>query len=211
MIKYISFDLDGTLADASFDRFIWHEEIPKLYAAKHGMTIENAKLHVYADYYLALYIERVENWYDIAFWFNRLGLHGWRQLVNDMKKHVFVYDDAADALEYLSKKYELLVCSNNSKKFIEAKLDAEGLKKYFDFIFSAPDDFGLGKKNKLMFQKILDKLGAKPDEIVHIGDDHELDYEVPMSVGIKSYHLVRSRVMKDKHVIHSLSELKDIL
>lgn len=211
MIKYISFDLDGTLSDDAFDRFIWHEEIPKLYAVKHGMTLENAKLHVFADYYRALYIEEVENWSDIAFWFNRLNLDGWQQLVEDMKKHVFVYPDVADALNTLSKKYKLLVCSNNGRKFIEAKLDAEGLKKYFDFIFSASDDFGISKKNKVMFQKILEKLGTKPEEVVHIGDSHELDYEVPTSIGIKSYHLVRSKAMKDKHIIHSLAELKTLL
>jgi len=211
MIKYISFDLDGTLADDTFDKLIWHEEVPKLYAAKHGMSLDNAKLHVYAEYYRALDIERVKTWTDIGYWFGRFGLQDWQQLVKDMKKHVFLYDDTIDALEYLSKKYKLIIVSNAGQKFLDVKLEAEGLRKHFDCIFSAPDTFGVPRKNKVMFQKILDKLGVKPDEIVHIGDDHELDYEVPTALGIKSYHLVRSRSMKDKHIIHSLSELKSLL
>ena len=32
MIKYISFDLDGTLIDEKIDSLFWDYEIPKLYA-----------------------------------------------------------------------------------------------------------------------------------------------------------------------------------
>jgi FMN phosphatase YigB (HAD superfamily) len=46
-IKLISFDLDGTLVDKnSFDKIFWEEEVPKLYAAKKGMSIEEAKKKV---------------------------------------------------------------------------------------------------------------------------------------------------------------------
>ncbi|MBI2148222.1 HAD family hydrolase [Candidatus Woesearchaeota archaeon] len=211
MIKYISFDLDGTLADETFDSLIWNEEIPKLFAKKNKVSLEEAKTRVYAEYYKALYIEKIRNWTDIYYWFKRFNFKDWKVLLQDMKKHVFLYSDTIESLQYLSKKYRLIIISNSEEKFLNIKLEAEGLKKYFDKIYSAPTNFNISKKNAGLFLEVLKKLKINKEEVIHIGDDHYLDYEVPSSVGIKSFHLVRSKNLKQKHTIHSLLELKNKL
>lgn len=211
MIKYISFDLDGTLADEKFDKLIWHEEVPKLYARKYGMSLEEAKRRVYSDYYKALDIERVKHWTSIRYWFRRFGLTNWKQLLQDMKKEIFVYDDTVEALEYLSKRYKLIIISSSERKFFELKLEAEGIKKYFNYIFSAPNNFRITRNNREMYKAVLTKLKIKPKEMVHVGDDYHLDYLVPKELGIQCYHLVRNKGTKAKNTIHSLLELKKIL
>lgn len=211
MIRYISFDLDGTLADEKFDKLIWHEEVPKLYADKHRISIEQAKKTVYSEYYRALDIERVKKWTSISYWFRRLGLTNWRKLLKDMKKEIFVYGDTVEVLEYLSKKYKLIIISSSERKFFELKLEAEGIKKYFNYIFSAPNHFGITRKNREVYKAVLTRLRIKPKEMVHVGDDYHLDYLVPKELGIQCYHLVRNKRTKGKNTIHSLLDLKKIL
>jgi len=208
MITHISFDLDGTLVDEKFDNIIWHEEIPKLFAEKNKIDIEDAKTKVYAEYYRGAFIEKVDCWTDISYWFQRLGLDGWDNLMVDMKKHILVYDDTLKVLEQLSrKKYKLIVMSNAEEKFLDMKLEAEGLKKHFSSVFSAQSTFGVRKKNKEVFTEVLERLGIGPENIIHVGNDRHLDLEVPSSVGIKSFLLDRIGKMKGDNVIHSLDEL----
>jgi len=209
MITHISFDLDGTLVNEKFDKIIWHEEIPKLFAEKNKIDIEDAKTKVYAEYYRGAFIDKVDCWTDISYWFDRLGLDGWNTLMANMKKHILVYDDTLKTLEQLSaKKYKLIIISNAEKKFLDMKLEAEGLKKHFSSVFSAQSTFGVRKKNKEVFMKVLGLLGIRPENMIHVGNDRYLDIEIPSSVGIKSFLLDRTGKMKGDNVIHSLDELE---
>ncbi len=209
MIKAISFDLDGTLADEAFDRAVWHEEIPRLYAEKHKMSLEQAKEKVYATYYIALDIEREKNWTDIEYWMNRFKLGDWKQLVARLKNKIFVYSEVQAVLKEPQTHFPLIIVSNAHEKFLAVKLDAEGLKPYFTHVFSAPSTFGIARKNKEMFLAICKKLNLKPNEIIHVGDDHELDYVVPAEIGMHSFHLLRGRKRTGKHEITSLQELPE--
>lgn len=208
MIRFVSFDLDGTLADDSFDKKVWHEEIPKLYANKNNLSLDEAKKSVFSEYYKALYIERIDSWTDIEYWFNRLELKGWKKLIDEMKKYVFLYKDTKEILEYLKDKYELIIVSNSEEKFLNFKLEAEGIKDYFSHIFSAPSRFNLTKQTPKTYQKVLKVLKAEPDEVVHIGDDFFMDYEIPVQVGIKSYHLRRDITPENDNQIRFLIDLK---
>jgi len=209
MIKAVSFDLDGTLADDTFDRLIWHEEIPRLYAEKNRIGLERAKEKVFATYYIALDIERQKEWTDIGYWMGRFGLGEWKLLVKRLKNKIFVYDDVYPVLKELSRKYPLIIVSNASSKFLNVKLEAQKLKGYFKHIFSSPSHFGIQRKNKEVYNAILKQLKLKPSEVVHVGDDHELDYNVPTELGMHAFHLLRGRKRTGKHEITSLSELPE--
>ncbi len=207
-LKYIAFDLDGTLADERFDDLVWNHEVPKLYAVRHRISLEEAKKRVFAEYYKALYIEKVPEWGDVSYWFKRFDLRNWRKIFGDLKHEIFVYDDAVDTLQYLSKNYRLILISSAEQKFLRAKLKTEGLRDYFDYVFSAPSTFGLSKKGMDMYVQVLKKLRVKPEQVLMVGDDHYLDYVVPTSLGMRALHLVRSKKLKGSHVIHSLKELQ---
>ena len=209
MIKAISFDLDGTLVDEKFDTLIWDEEIPRLYAEKHHVDLERAKDKVYADYYRALYKEKETRWKDIEYWMERLKLGDWKQLVERFKHAVLVYPDVIPMLTELKKHYTLIVVSGADEKFLNVKMDAVRLKRYFDHIFSAPSHFHVAEKSAKMFLAILQKLKLNPEELVHVGDLHEHDYLVPQQIGIHAFHILRGRKRAGEHELTSLTELPE--
>ena len=132
MIKVIGFDLAVTLAGEDFDKIIWNEEIPNLYAKKNKLSIEDAKTKVYADYFKAKYIENVPEWTNIEHWFKRLRLeNGWNKLLEDMKGKIYLYTETLKVLKNLSK-YKIVIISNSHPHFLSMKLKIEGLSQYFD-------------------------------------------------------------------------------
>ncbi len=210
MVRYISFDLDGTLANNDFDYMVWNEEIPRLYARIHKVPYEDARTRVFAEYYKVMHIEKPVRMSDISYWFERLKLGDYKELVQDMKRNNFVYEDTKDTLKYLHDKgYKLIVVSNADDKFLKAKTEAEGISEFFEHRFSAPTSFGHAKKNRDVFEKVLATIGVAPHEMVHVGDEHHYDVEVPGTLGISGYFLVRGNkpAPNDANVIRSLREL----
>src|SRR3989338_9733409 len=102
MIKVISFDLDGTLAEEEFDTIIWFEEIPKLYAKKYKIPIKKAKKFVFAEYNKFRHDHR---WADVGFWFEHFELENWQKLLDDLKHKIRLFPDTIPVLKELNKKY----------------------------------------------------------------------------------------------------------
>jgi putative hydrolase of the HAD superfamily len=209
MVRILSFDCDDTLASESFDKFLWNEEIPRLYAKKHGLSLEEGKRHVYAEYYAKKYVTPVNDWTDVEAWFNRFGLDDFASVLEDTRKHVTTFDDVK-VLEKLHGKYTLIVVSNSTPAFLDVKLKALGLDKYFTKIFSVPVHLGRAK-NADAYRKLLELLHAKPEDVVHVGDLIDADYVAPTAVGIKAFHLDRSGKTFGPHIVHSLTEFAERL
>ncbi len=70
---------------------------------------------------------------------------------------------------------------------------------------------GVAGKDKMVYRKLLKVLKIKPEQMVHVGDDLEFDYEAPRLLGIKSFFLDRSGKQEGEFVIHSLKELEEKL
>lgn len=212
MIKYISFDLDGALSNERFDKVLWNEELPKLYAKEKGVNIHEAEQYVFAEFYRALFVEKIHNFTDVEYWFRRHNLNNWEELLYDMRKHFYIYDDAKALVEYLKVKYKLVIISSSERSMLDVKLKNEQLVLNFERIFSTPSDFKISMKNKEAFLRLLHELGIGKEELIHIGDSKHMDLESPKAVGIQSYLIDRERRYEGKeNVVHSLLELKEIL
>ena len=70
--KEISFELDDTLLDEDYDKFIWWVAIPKLYAEEKGISFEDAILRIHKEYYS---IPEKGEWYNVSYWLDRFGLN----------------------------------------------------------------------------------------------------------------------------------------
>ena len=207
MPKIISFDMDGTLVDPEYTDWVWLHGIPTLYAEKAGLSFEKAKDFVVKEY-LKVGEGSIE-WYDIKYWFQFFQLEeSWKVLMERYVDKINIYPDVNHILECLREKFLLVLTSNAGREFIDMEMEAMGLRRYFDRIFSATSDFGEVKKTAGFYQRICKILGTRPQEIVHVGDHYEFDYLVPRSLGIHAFYLDRSGEQNGDFVLRDLRDLE---
>jgi len=210
MPKYISFDMDGTLIDPVFTDFVWGQGIPALYAEKVGLPFEAAKALVEKEYQKVG--EGAIEWYDIQYWFRFFQLkESWKALMKEFVDKIHVYPDVNHLLERLRNRFPLILTTNAGREFIEVEMEATGLGRYFERIFSATSDFALVKKTIGFYQRICQILGVTPHEIVHVGDHYEFDYLVPRRLGIVAFYLNRLGKEKGDFIISDLRDLEEKL
>ena len=207
MTKFISFDMDGTLIGPEFTDWVWGHGIPVLYAEKRGLSFEEARTYVQAEYRKVG--EGAIEWYDIKYWFRFFELNGhWKQLMKQHADKIRVYPDVDGTLSFLKERFPLVLTSNATREFIGLEVGVTGLGKYFDQIFSATSDFGEVKKTAEVYQKVCQILGIHPSELVHVGDHYEFDYLVPSRLGIHALYLDRTTQKTGESVLWNLKDLK---
>lgn len=199
--------MDGTLVDPEFTDWVWLHGIPVLYAEKTGGSFEEAKAFVEGEYRKVG--EGAIEWYDIKYWFRFFQIEkSWEDLMKYYTDKINVYPDVNHILESLKEHFPLVLTSNAGREFIDIEMEATGLDRYFERIFSATSDFRSVKKTADFYKQICQILGASPREIVHVGDHYEFDYLVPRSLGIHAFYLDRSGKQEGDFIITDLRDLE---
>ena len=206
MIKVLSFDVDGTLVDGRFADLFWNEGMPQLYAKKEGISFEEAR-----GYLQERYDEIGEGdlrWYLPEYWYNELGIEGRPEdLVKEYASEVRIFPEVQNVLERLSDRYMLVASSNAPRVFLEESL--RELRRYFKHVFSSTTDFRMVRKIPDFYVNLFDILKIGPEEIAHVGDHFEFDYEVPRKAGMTSYFLDRDGKRDGEHVLQNLEEFEE--
>jgi len=207
-LKVISFDVTGTLVSERFVDYFWLDLVPRLFAERHAVSLEEAKRIVFSKY-----DEIGKNdirWYIPGYWFELFDLRvSLREALEEIRREVEVYDDAKEALERLSAKYDLVISSNLSREFIDVALSALGFRG-FKAVFSCVSDLGLTTKTPSFYSFVASRLGVPPSAILHVGDDPERDYENPVKAGLRALLVVRKGTVHQPHA-KSLRELLDLV
>lgn len=124
-----------------------------------------------------------------------------------MKEYGKLYEGVYESLEYLKKKYELIICSNCRRAYMEAARSAYGLDKYFSSYIIGEDYDFLDKAS------ILRSLDLK--SFIMVGDrenDIEAGYKNKMPSIFASYgYGDKSEGDKANFVINDISEIKSII
>ena len=216
--KILSFDLDGTLIDINFDRFLWYEELPRLYSEQNGVPLEKAR-EVFLSEYREVGLNRIE-WYDLSFWVARLDIRVEPQkLVSDLRHKIAVYPDVLPSLKKLKREgRRMVVFSNTPKMFLQAKIKTDGLDGYFERLISASSEYSKVKCHEGAFKRLAEELGVKTSDILHIGDSFELDYVPALREGCAAVLLERPEIPAERKImqkgvrkIASLLELEAVL
>ena len=205
MVKRIIFDLDNTL-------IMWKDA----YLEALKKTIDYYKLNI--DYIeLNNYIEQYENYYlnydkekMLLFLSKKINqklsmdfLDMWLYELGYMAD----YDkDISDTLEYLSKKYELVVLTNWFKDSQVERLKTAKIEKYFKEIYAGEEVIKPSKESFLMAAS--DK---KIDECIMIGDSLKIDVEGALEVGMKAILLDQNDEYNYEPKIKKIKDLKEIL
>lgn len=206
VVKVISFDLDGTLTTEEFDEYIWETAIPALYAEKHQIPFEEAHRRVW-DEYRTIPKDSL-TWTDVKYWFGRFGFgKGWQEVFEENKSRIGTYPDVEETLAELKRKYKIILITRAQREFIDIKLSATGLGRFFDHIFSTTD-FARGVKGGSIFKRVCKILGIRPNEMLHIGDDPDFDVRMPATAGISA--ILIDRAGKTDVKSRRISSLKDI-
>lgn len=207
MIKKLIFDLDNTLIMWKDEYVDALKETLKKYNNCEDPNYVNDLIDSYEDYYdkydKEMMLEYINN--NIVEKINMDFMNDFLESIGYMSES---NEDVIDTLEYLSKKYELVVLTNWFKVPQTNRLKNAKIDKYFSVVYGGED---LIKPNSQAFINACD--GLDVSECLMIGDDYDKDMIGAYSVGI------RPIFMNPKHKenknnfeeIIKLSDLKDIL
>jgi HAD superfamily hydrolase (TIGR01549 family) len=208
MIRFISLDMDGTLVNSRFVDKVWMEGMPRLYAEKTGLDFPAAKEYVIGEY-MKIGSDQLE-WYDLKYWIDKFGIEVSKdELLETYEDEIETYPEVQEALDLLAENYELVVTSNAAREFIDIELD--GLSDYFRETFSATSDFREVKKSPYLYSAVCSHIGAKPVEVLHIGDHYSYDYESPLQAGLDALFLDRKGLRSGREVVGDLREAVELI
>jgi len=190
-VKVFSFDVDGTLVSMRFADCVWLQGIPEAYAAKEGVSFEQAFDFVKSEYD-KIGDNRIE-WYKMDYWLQKFGLSTTREeLFRKYECEIEIYTEVERVLKVLKAEgFELVVSSNAASEFVDFQIHT--IKKFFSRIFSATSDFGEVKKSNGFYARMCKILDVKPQEVVHTGDHWVFDFVNPRKIGMNAYFLDRKR------------------
>ena len=224
MIKYILFDLDGTLID-----FIKGEKMAFIDTIKKYMNyipsdLECKKFSDINEYYFNEFKEgRMDR---KTFHFNRFKdiyeylkydgdiINSNDYYINSLKYQAELYDDVLDTLNYLKNKYRLFIASNGMTSVQIKRLEIANINNYFEKNYIS-EDIGYNKPDLEFFNYIFNDLNDyDKDKYIIIGDRIDSDILGAINSGIKSIYLNRENNSYDNvpnYEIKSLLEIKNIL
>ncbi|MBS3147445.1 HAD family hydrolase [Candidatus Woesearchaeota archaeon] len=207
-IKIISFDLGGALFNNEFDELLWRSEIPRIYGQQYKISKEEAFERVTAEYRRLR--GKTPGWRNPEFWLKHFHLNvNYSALIKDIKKHIIPYFDATPILKKLSKKYPLILISHAQDNIMHTKLKIAKYDKYFLKVFSTGSNFTKMTKEADIYREVCEELKIEPDELVHIGNNTDFDYKVPISIGINAFLIDRIGHYKEPYVVRDLYEFEE--
>ena len=202
-IKIVSFDVEGTLVTTDFSYAIWFEAIPKKYAAKHKISLEQARQAVREEYE-KIGDQRVE-WYDINYWFHKFDLGSYKTAMEEYQQKVHYYPEVVQILSSLSSSYKLIATSGSPHEFLEHLL--RDIRHFFYKVFSSISDFRQIKTIDF-YKQLCMELDVTPEQILHIGDNWQFDFLNARETGLRAFFLDRDYINNKPGALANLDQLK---
>jgi HAD superfamily hydrolase (TIGR01509 family) len=110
------------------------------------------------------------------------------------RNRVKLYDEVEKSLKRLSARYRLYAISNGN-----ADLQRCGIAQWFEGHVTAISA-GAAKPDIRIFSRLLDDAGVEPAQVLHIGDDPELDVIGAMRAGMQAAWLNRGAKLWPAHL-----------
>jgi HAD superfamily hydrolase (TIGR01549 family) len=203
-VRVVSFDVEGTLVTPDFSYAVWFEAVPRRYAEKNGITLEQARKAVEEEY-RKVGDQRLE-WYDVRYWFDKLGLGTPVPMMQRCENQVRYYPEVKEVLVSLSEKYKLVVASGSTRDFLRHLL--QDIQPYFSKIYSSITDYRQLKTSEF-YLKMCQAIRVEPEQVVHIGDNWQFDFMAPSEIGIQAFYLDRKQ--QTENSMANLLQLKAYL
>jgi YjjG family noncanonical pyrimidine nucleotidase len=215
-MKYILFDLDGTLMDfnkgeaSAFIDTMMHFKAytPSREEISHFSYLNERLFHQFAKGEMTRIEFQEKRFKEIM---EYLDMDGDISLFNkyyveSLKYQADLFDGVVDVLEELSKKYRLFIASNGMNQVQIKRLKKAGIYDYFEKIYIS-EIIGYNKPDKEFFEYIIkDIKDDNRKEYIMIGDRYDTDIMGAKKVGIDG--ILLSKENKD---CITISSIKDVL
>jgi putative hydrolase of the HAD superfamily len=102
-----------------------------------------------------------------------------------------LYPEVPGVLEQLRPRFQLAVISNfdGRLRFI---LEGLGISKFFTHLFIS-SEIGADKPDPEIFRRALKLIDLEPNEVLHVGDDPQRDWEAASEAGLSIFELDRPK------------------
>ena len=125
------------------------------------------------------------------------------------RNRVTLFDDALQALAFLSSRFPLVALSNGN-----ADIHRIGIGCYFKASISA-QQLGVGKPDPRIFHAAAGAVEVRPDEVLHVGDDATLDVLAALNCGMQTVWVNRadhlwSHAAEPHETVSTLTELCEL-
>jgi FMN hydrolase / 5-amino-6-(5-phospho-D-ribitylamino)uracil phosphatase len=126
------------------------------------------------------------------------------------RMEVTLFDDALPSLKWLAQRYPIVGLSNGT-----ANVHTIGIGEFFVASINA-QDVGVGKPDARIFEAAATRLGLRPQQILHVGDDAHMDVMGALNVGMQTAWVNRadhlwSQPQEPHATVTSMLELCDLL
>jgi putative hydrolase of the HAD superfamily len=102
-----------------------------------------------------------------------------------------LYPEVPGVLEQLQPRFQLAVISNFDGR-LRLILEHLGISKFFRHVFVS-SELGADKPDPEIYQRALQFIDLKPNEVLHVGDDPERDWEAASAARLSIFRLDRRK------------------
>lgn len=102
-----------------------------------------------------------------------------------------LYPEVVDVLEKLAPRFPVAVVSNFDGR-LRVILEHLGVSKYFRHVFLS-SELGADKPDPEIFHRALRYVDLAPNEVLHVGDDPERDWQAASVAGLSVFQLDREK------------------
>ncbi len=166
-IDTVLLDMDGTLLDLHFDWHFWMEVIPKAYAVKNQLSLDEAKAIIHEKIHSQT---GTLNWYCLDYWTETLNLPI-AELKRELKHQIKVHPEVMNFLAQLKQhQKQVIMVTNAHRDSLVLKLEMTEIGDYFDCMISS-HDIGLPKENIQLWSEIQAIAPYNPERTLLIDDN----------------------------------------
>jgi len=130
--------------------------------------------------------------------------------------------ESKEVLRQLSEKFTLALLTDGFLPAQQLKVEALGIEEYFKcVIYTEQLGRQCWKPSPAGFERIMQDLNAKPENIVYVADNEKKDFIAPNKLGILTIQLIRpARIHTEsarqsgataQYIIHKISDLPTLL
>ncbi|HPF57853.1 MAG TPA: GMP/IMP nucleotidase [Candidatus Competibacteraceae bacterium] len=176
-------DMDGTLLDLHFDNYFWRELIPKRYAERHAVSLDQAHAEVKAR---TQAVEGTLDWYCLDYWTRELALDV-VALKREIEHLIAVHPHALEFLDALrATGKRVILVTNAHPHSLSLKMEKTQLTGHFDAMICA-HDLGLVKEQPEFWPRLQQIEAFNPAatllvddnlSILHTAQDYGIAYVV---------------------------------